>query len=421
MKKAMIQEVRAREIINGRGIPAVEAEVFASTGGRYIASSPSGVSTSSHEAVEIRDGGKWMMGRGVQKAVGNILRVIGPGIAGMDVNDQRGIDRRLLELDGTPNKSKLGGNALTAVSLAAARAGAASAGLTLYRYLGGAEARSLPVVCLNMISGSKTAGNEIDFEDYLIVPFGFPNFREAIFAGTEVFHALHRSLEDAFGLIPQITALAPPLKTTEEALQFISRAIAQCGYEGKIGIGIDAAANNFYDESGDRYRLRRGTMTRGDLITYYASLAKSYPIIFLEDGLQENDFEGFAELTRRVDCLVVGDDLFATNKDRLILGAEKYSLNGALFKLNQAGTVSEFLEAAEVAKRHHYTIVGSVRSGETEDAGQADLAVAIGADYFKLGAPVRGEMITKYNQFLRIEEELGEAVKFHGKNRTIRG
>jgi enolase len=211
------------------------------------------------------------------------------------------------------------------------------------------------------------------------------------------------------------------LKATEEALQFISKAIAQCGYEGKIGIGIDAAANNFCDESGDRYRLRRGTITRGDLIAYYAAMAKSYPIIFLEDGLQENDFEGFAELTRRVDCLVVGDDLFATNKDRLILGAEKYSLNGALFKLNQAGTVSEFLEAAEVAKRHHYTIVGSVRSGETEDAGQADLAVAIGADYFKLGAPVRGEMITKYNQFLRIEEELGEAAKFHGKNRTIRG
>ena len=413
MKKVMIQEVRAREIINGRGIPAVEAEIFTSNGGRYIASSPSGVSTSSHEAVEIRDGGKRMMGKGVQKAVGNILRVIGPGIAGMDVNDQRGIDRRLLELDGTPNKSKLGGNAVTAVSLAAARTGAASAGVPLYRYLGGAEARSLPVVCPNMISGSKTAGNEIDFEDYLIVPFGFSNSREAICAAIEVFHALHRSLEDAFGLIPQITALAPPLKTTEEALQFISKAIAQCGYEGKIGIGIDAAANNFYDESGDRYRLRRGTMTRGDLINYYVSLAKSYPIIFLEDGLQENDFEGFAELTRRVDCLVVGDDLFATNKDRLILGAQKYSLNGALFKLNQAGTVSEFLEAAEVAKRHHYTIVGSVRSGETEDAGQADLAVAIGADYFKLGAPVRGEMITKYNQFLRIEEALGDAAKFH--------
>ena len=421
MKKVMIQEVRAREIINGRGIPAVEGEIFTSDGGRYIASSPSGVSTSSHEAVEIRDGGKRMMGRGVQKAVGNILRVIGPGIAGMDVTNQAGIDRRILELDGSPQKSNLGGNAVTAVSLAAARAGAASAGLPLYRYLGGAKACSLPVVCLNMISGSKTAGNEIDFEDYLIVPFGFPNFREAIFAGTEVFHELHRSLEEAFGLIPQITALAPPLKTTEEALQFISRAIAQCGDEGKIGIGIDAAANNFYDDSSDRYRLRRGTMTRGDLIAYYVSLTKSYPIIFLEDGLQENDFEGFGELTRRVDCLVVGDDLFATNKNRLIRGAEKYSLNGVLFKLNQAGTVSEFLEAAEIARAHHYTIVGSVRSGETEDAGQADLAVAIGADYFKLGAPVRGEMITKYNQFLRIEEELAAAAKFHGnKNRAIR-
>ena len=421
MKKVVIQEVRAREIINGRGIPAVEAEIFTSNGGRYIASSPSGVSTSSHEAVEIRDGAKRMMGKGVQRAVGNILKVIGPAIAGMDAADQRAIDSRLLELDGTPNKSKLGGNAVTAVSLAVARAGAASAGLPLYRYLGGTEACSLPIVCPNMISGSKTAGNEIDFEDYLLVPFGFRNLRGAIFAGTEVFHALHRMLEDAFGLIPQITALAPPLKTTEEVLQFITRAIEQCEYEGKIGMGIDAAANNFYDETSDRYRLRRGSMTRDDLINYYASLTKSYPIIFLEDGLHENDFEGFGELTRRVDCLVVGDDLFATNKNRLIQGAEKYSLNGALFKLNQAGTVSEFLEAAEIARRHHYTIVGSVRSGETEDAGQADLAVAIGADYFKLGAPVRGEMITKYNQFLRIEEDLGDTAKFHGnKNRGKR-
>jgi enolase len=414
MKKVFIQEVRAREIINGRGIPAVEAEIFTSNGGRYIASSPSGVSTSSHEAVEIRDGGRRMMGKGVQRAVGNILKVMSPAIAGMDVADQGAIDSRLLELDGTPNKSKLGGNAVTAVSLAVARAGAASAGLPLYRYLGGAKACSLPVVCPNMISGSKTAGNEIDFEDYLLVPFGFRNLRGAIFAGTEVFHALHRMLEDAFGLIPQITALAPPLKTTEEVLQFITRAIEQCEYEGKIGMGIDAAANNFYDESSDRYRLRRGSMTRDDLINYYASLTKSYPIIFLEDGLHENDFEGFGELTRRVACLVVGDDLFATNKNRLIQGAEQYSLNGALFKLNQAGTVSEFLEAAEIAKRHHYTIVGSVRSGETEDAGQADLAVAIEADYFKLGAPVRGEMITKYNQFLRIEEDLGDTAKFHG-------
>jgi enolase len=421
MKKVLIQEVRAREIINGRGIPAVEAEIFTSTGGRYIASSPSGVSTSSHEAIEIRDGGKRMMGKGVQRAVGNILKIIGPAIAGMDITDQGAIDRRILEIDGTPNKSKLGGNAVTAVSLVVARAGAASAGLPLYRYIGGSKACSLPVVCPNMISGSKTAGNEIDFEDHLIVPFGFPNVREAIFAGVEVFHALHQMLEDAFGLIPQITALAPPLKTTEEALQFISRAIAQCGYEEKIGIGIDAAANHFYDEASDRYKLRKGTMTRDDLIAYYATLAQSYPIFFLEDGLQEDDFEGFGELTRRLDCLVVGDDLFATNKDRLILGAEKYSLNGALFKLNQAGTVSEFLEAAEIAKRHHYTIVGSVRSGETEDAGQADLAVVIGANYFKLGAPVRGEMITKYNQFLRIEEDLGDAATFQGKkDRGIR-
>jgi enolase len=412
MKKVLIQEVRAREILNGRGIPSVEAEILTSDGGRYIASSPSGVSTSSHEAVEIRDGGKRMMGKGVQKAVGNILQVIGPGIAGMDVTDQRGIDARLLELDGMPNKSKLGGNAVTAVSVAVARAGAGSLGLPLYRYLGGTRAYFLPVVCPNVISGSKTAGNELDFEDYLLVPFGFSHFRESIFAGVEVFHALHQMLEGAFGLIPQITALAPPLKTTEEALQFITRAIAQCGFEGKMGIGIDAAANHFYDETRDRYQLRRGAMTRDDLIAYYASLAKAYPIIFLEDGLHENDFAGFQELTRQLHCFVLGDDLFATNKNRLIQGAEKYSLNAALFKLNQAGTVSEFLEAAEIAGRYRYTIIGSVRSGETEDTAQADLAVAICAHYFKLGAPIRGEMVAKYNQFLRIEEELGDSAKF---------
>jgi enolase len=418
MKKITIQDLKAREIINGRGIPAVEAEIYTSAGGKYWASAPSGVSTSSHEAIEIRDGVRRMMGKGVQKAVENILKIIAPGIMGMEITDQRKIDERLLELDGTPQKSRLGGNAITAVSLSAARGGAGTSGLSLYRYLGGDKTYFLPVLCPNTLSGSKTAGNELDFEDYLIVPFGFTRLREAIFAGVEVFHALHQALQDRFGLIPQITALAPPLKTTEEALNFISEAIRQCGFEGKIGIGIDVAADNFYDRAKDVYRLRQGAMTRDELISYYASLEKAYPIFFLEDGLHENDFAGFKILTERVRSLVIGDDLFATNKERLIEGARNYSLNGALFKLNQAGTVSEYLEAAAAAKECGYTLVASVRSGETEDPGQADLAVAIGADFMKLGAPLRGEMAAKYNQLLRIEEELGPEARFGGKRKS---
>jgi enolase len=415
MEKITIRELKAREIINGRGIPAVEAEVHTSAGGKYLASSPSGVSTSSHEAIEIRDGGRRLMGKGVRKAVENIFQIIAPGIRGMEITDQRKIDQRLIELDGTPQKSRLGGNAITAVSLAVARAGAGTSGISLYRYLGGGKEFFLPVLCPNTLSGSKTAGNELDFEDYLIVPFGFASLREAVFAGVEVFHALHQALKDKFGLIPQITALAPPLKTTEEALSFINHAIRQCGFEGKIGIGIDVAAENFYDRARDVYRLRQGAMTRDELISYYISLEKAYPICFLEDGLHENDFAGFKILTDRVRCLVIGDDLFATNKKRILEGARSYSLKGVLFKLNQAGTVSEYLEAAAAAKECGYTIVASVRSGETEDPGQADLAVAIGADFMKLGAPLRGEMAAKYNQLLRIEEGLGPVARFSDK------
>jgi enolase len=285
--------------------------------------------------------------------------------------------------------------------------------------LGGNKTFFLPILCPNTLSGSKTAGNELDFEDYIIVPFGFSTLREALFAGVEVFHTLHHTLREKFGLIPQITALAPPLKTTEEALDFITQAIAQCGHEGKIGIGIDVAADHFYDQVRDLYLLRQGPMTRDELIAYYVNLEKSYPIFFLEDGLHENDFAGFQMLTRRVKCLVIGDDLFATNKNRLIEGARNYSLKGALFKLNQAGTVSEYLEAALAAKECGYTIVASVRSGETEDPGQADLAVAIGADFMKLGAPLRGEMAAKYNQLLRIEEELGPEARLSSGFRKV--
>ncbi|MCX5906866.1 MAG: enolase, partial [Deltaproteobacteria bacterium] len=414
MSTIFIKKLQAREIINGRGIPAVEAELLTNDGRRFTASAPSGVSASSHEAIEIRDGGRRIMGKGVLKAVNNIVTVIGPGLKGMEVLDQKGIDRRLLEMDGTPQKSRLGGNAITAVSLVVAKAGAAASGLPVYRYLAGAGACSLPIVCPNMISGSRTAGNELDFEDYILVPHGFGSLRESLFAAVEVFHTLHRNLQDRFGLIPQITALAPPLKTTEEALDAICQAVGQAGYDGKVGIGIDVAANNFYDEAKDVYHLRRGKMSRQDLIAHYLELTQAYPIRFLEDGLHEDDFEGFAQMTQALPCMVLGDDLFATNQERLAYGGKNFSLNAALFKVNQAGTVSEFLEAAVIARRYNYKIIGSVRSGETEDPVQADLGVAIGADYFKVGAPIRGEMTVKYNQFLRIEEELNKAKPISG-------
>jgi enolase len=414
MKRSVIERIRGREIINGRGFPAVEVEVVASNGCCGIASSPSGTSTSEHEAKELRDGGKRFLGMGVMRAVRNVRERIAPHLIGMDVTDQLGIDQTMIDLDGTANKSKLGGNAITAVSLAVAKTAALSLRLPLYKYLGGSEICALPVICPNMLSGSRTAGNELDFEDYLIVPFGFSEIGGAIRASVEVFHTLHNLLRDRFGLIPQITALAPPLKTTEEALDLLQMAIGQAGYKGKIGFGIDVASGLFYDKKKKIYKLKRGDFNTKDLTSYYADLANHYPIIFLEDGLYENDFEGFSELTERLNCYVVGDDLFATNEKRLTKGAKLKAANAILFKVNQAGTVTEAFRTAKLAQQLGYTIVSSVRSGETDDPVQADLAVAVGAKFMKVGAPIRGEMVTKYNRLLKIQEELGKSGFFSG-------
>ena len=416
MGRITIKAILAREIINGRGIPAVEVEVITNNNLHGLASAPSGTSTSSHEAIDMRDGGPRFMGKGVQKAVQNIKERIAPLVIGMDITEQQGIDQFLLELDGTPNKSNLGGNALTAISLAVARTAALSLEVPLYKYLGEGKACTLPVLCPNMLSGSKTAGNELDFEDYLIVPFGFTENREAIRAGIEVFHILHKKLSDKFGPIPQVTALAPPLKSTTEALDIILSAIKDAGYDGRIGLGIDVASGLFYDEQKCTYKLKQGDLTKEDLIAYYKTLTKAYPIIFLEDGLQENDFEGFAELTQELNCLVVGDDLFATNKELLLKGIKNHAANAILFKINQAGTITEAFNTAQIAYDNNYTIISSVRSGETDDSSQADLAVAVGARLMKVGAPIRGEMVTKYNRLLRIEEELGEYADFWGKH-----
>lgn len=406
-----IAKIFAREIINGRGVPAVEVDLTTEAGVRVCASAPSGTSVASYEAVELRDGDKRYNGKGVRKAVDNINTILRSALIGMDVRNQYEIDRKMIELDGTENKSRIGGNALTAVSLAVTKAGAECSGLPVYRYIGGTRATSLPIVCVNMISGSPTAGNKLDFEDYLLVPYGFDTFKDLIQASIEVFHILHKNLEKRLGLIAQITALAPNLDTNEEAFEAIVEAIDEAGYTGRIGVGIDAALDQMYNRKTKMYDLQKGQYTRDELIAYYKELANKYPLLFIEDGLYEDDLEGFAKLTKEVPILIIGDDLFATNKERLAKGAEKGAGNAILFKVNQAGTVSEALETAAVANNLNYAIIASTRSGETNDPVQADLAVAIGAKMMKLGCPLRGEMVAKYNRFLQIEEELGPASK----------
>ena len=415
-----ITGLRGREIINGRGIPAVEADLFVSNGFRYTASAPSGVSVSSHEAVELRDGGKRLMGKGVLTAVQNIHEKIRPALLGKSVTDQAKLDALLVELDGTKQKTALGGNAVTAVSLALAKAGAAACKLEPYAYLGGPDATRVPLLCPNMLSGSKTAGNSLDFEDYLLVPHGFSTLSEAVTAGVETFHILHNNLQRRYGLIPQITALAPPCKTSREAMDFIMEAIAQAGYAGRIGLGIDVAADNFHDRKTGLYHLQSGPVDRDGLIAHYRELTAAYPIVFWEDGLAEDDFAGFAAMTKAVPSLIVGDDLFATNPERLAQGAAMKAGNAMLLKVNQAGTVSEALAAGRAAVKAGYAVVASVRSGETDDSIQADLAVAAGALLMKAGAPLRGEMVGKYNRLTWIERELGSKASFAGADAAKR-
>jgi enolase len=292
-------------------------------------------------------------------------------------------------------------------------------GLEVYRYLGGVRAASIPVMCPNLMSGSPTAGNELDFEDYLIVPFGFPTVADSLRAGVEVFHTLHDMLKARFGLIPQITALAPPLASSQEALDLIVQAIDRAGYAGRIGLGIDAAIGQLYDPATGKYNLRQGSLTADELIEHYADLTRRYPILFLEDGLEENDVAGFAAMRRRLPCLVVGDDLFASSSVRLAQAAQAEAANAILLKVNQIGTVSEALTTATAAHALKYDVVASVRSGETEDAVQVDVAVACHAKLMKIGAPLRGEMVPKYNRLMRIERELGPSADFRGRELSL--
>ncbi|HYG76814.1 MAG TPA: phosphopyruvate hydratase [Planctomycetota bacterium] len=429
-----ISEVHGRQIIDSRGNPTVEVDVLLESGARGRAAVPSGASTGAHEAVELRDGdAKKFMGKSVFRAVRNVNDILGPAITGLDAFDQRGVDRALLDLDGTENKGKLGANAILAISLAVAKAAAADAGLPLYRYLGGANAHLLPVPMMNIINGGQHADNNVDMQEFMILPVGAPTFSEALRMGTEVFHNLKKVLHDK-GLATSVGdegGFAPDLKSNEEAVQVIMEAIEKAGYApGKdICLGLDCAATEYYDSKKKKYTLegeKKNPVKSGDeVVEMLVQWCKKYPIISIEDGCSEDDWDTWGKLTKALGERVqlVGDDLFVTNVKRLSEGIEKGIGNSILVKVNQIGSLTETLEAVQMAQRARYTAVISHRSGETEDTTIADIAVATNAGQIKTGSASRTDRIAKYNQLLRIEEELGSAAEYLGRKAfySIRG
>ncbi len=418
-----IIDVLAREILDSRGNPTVEVEVALESGawGRFAV--PSGASTGSREALELRDGDKKRYGgKGVLKAVDNVNGVLGPEIIGLEAHDQAYVDRALIRADGTETKKKLGANAILGVSVAVARAAAEEAGLPLYQYLGGVNARTLPVPMMNVINGGGHADNNLDIQEFMIIPAGAPNFAEALRMGAETFHQLKALLKKR-GLVTAVGdegGFAPNLGSNEEALETILEAAKLAGYKpGKdVFLGIDAAASEFSPKAGV-YELKAEKQSRrnaAEMIAYYAALAKKYPLISIEDGLAEGDWKGWKSLTDALGSKIqiVGDDLFVTNTKILAEGIAKGVANSILIKLNQIGTLTETIEAVEMAHRAGYTAVMSHRSGETEDATIADLAVALGTGQIKTGSISRSDRIAKYNQLLRIEEQLGETAIYPG-------
>jgi enolase len=418
-----IVSIQARQILDSRGNPTVEAEVELEDGALGRAAVPSGASTGEHEAVELRDGNpRAFGGKGVSRAVAHVVDEIAPELVGEDALDQSIVDRLLIELDGTPNKSRLGANAILAVSLASARAAAESVGLPLYRYLGGPLASVLPVPLMNVLNGGAHADNNLDIQEFMIVPAGFSSFSEALRAGVETFHAL-KSLLAQRGLVTAVGdegGFAPSLKTNEEALDLLVQAIERAGYSpGKeIFLALDVAASELED-GGDYVMKKSGGERRSarDLIELYASWVERYPLVSIEDGLDQNDWAGWATLTRALGGRVqlVGDDLFVTSEKRLRQGIENGVGNSILIKVNQIGTLTETLEVVEIAHRSGYTSVVSHRSGETEDTTIADLAVAVRSGQIKTGSASRSDRVAKYNQLLRIEGELVDMARFAGK------
>jgi enolase len=419
-----IIEVHAREIIDSRGNPTVEADVVLSSGAQGRAAVPSGASTGEHEAVELRDGDtKRYGGKGVSEAVRNVNEVIGPRLEGMSASDQIAVDAEMMDLDGTPNKSKLGANAILAVSLAVARAAASDTGLPLYRYLGGPMARVLPVPMMNILNGGAHASNNVDVQEFMIVPIGAEVFSEALRMGVETFHALKKVLSKK-GLSTAVGdegGFAPMLPSNEAALDAVMQAIEAAGYQpGRdLAIALDPAASEFHQDG--EYVFKKGDGSRrsaAEMVDLYTQWVDRYPIVSIEDGLAEDDWEGWTLLTERLHDRVqlVGDDLFVTNVDRLGRGIEEGVANAILIKVNQIGTLTETLQCIELAKGSAYGVVISHRSGETEDTFIADLAVASGAGQIKTGSASRTDRIAKYNQLLRIGEELGELAHYPGRD-----
>jgi enolase len=420
IEMAIVVEVTGREILDSRGNPTVEAEVFLDSGFSGRASVPSGASAGRHEALELRDKDpKRYLGKGVQKAVRNINRVMAPKLRGMDVLDQEAIDTAMLQWDGTPNKVRLGANAILGVSLACARAAANHLGLPLYQHLGGLSASRLPLPMMNILNGGVHADNNVDLQECMIIPVGAKSFREALRMGTEVFHYLKAILKGK-GYKTSVGdegGFAPDLRSNEEAFALILEAIRKSGYQPgrEIALGIDAAASEFYRKSAYFLKAeKKSKRTFAEMINYYEGLIKKFPIISIEDGLAEDDWAGWKAMTARLGKKIqlVGDDLFVTNPDRLMRGIREEIGNTILIKLNQIGTLTETLEVIEIAKKAGYRTVISHRSGETEDTTISDLAVGTNAGQIKTGAPSRTDRVAKYNQLLRIEEELGSRAAF---------
>lgn len=420
---SFITDVYAREILDSRGNPTVEVDVYLEDGSFGRAAVPSGASTGAFEAVELRDGDKERyLGKGVLNAVDNVNTIIAPAIIGLSALDQSGLDRFMIELDGTENKGKLGANAILGVSLAVAEAAAESCGIPLYRYIGGANAKVLPAPMMNILNGGKHADNTVDIQEFMVMPLGAATFSEGLRMGTEVFHSLKKVLSTK-GLATSVGdegGFAPNLASNGEALAVIVEAIEKAGYEpGKdIYLAIDTAATELYDEASGIYHLAGEGVkkTSAEMVDFYADLVAKYPIISIEDGLAEEDWEGWHLLTERLGDKVqlVGDDLFVTNTKRLARGIAEQTANSILIKVNQIGTLTETLEAIEMAKEAGYTAVVSHRSGETDDTTIADIAVATNAGQIKTGAPSRIDRVAKYNQLLRIEEELDDVAVYKG-------
>ncbi|HEX5169875.1 MAG TPA: phosphopyruvate hydratase [Cyclobacteriaceae bacterium] len=423
---SLIESVHARQILDSRGNPTIEVDVVTESGAFGRAAVPSGASTGTHEAVELRDGDKKrFLGKGVLKAVNNVNTKIAEEIVGFNVFDQNLLDRVMIELDATPNKAKLGANAILGTSLAIAKAAAMEAGMPLYRYIGGVSANTLPVPMMNILNGGSHADNSIDFQEFMVMPVGAETFSEALRMGAEIFHTLKKVLHDK-GLSTNVGdegGFAPNIGSNEEAIEVVLKAIEKAGFKPgeEIFIALDPAASEFYDAKSKNYVFKKSDgrkLSSDEMVDYWAKWAKKYPIISIEDGMAEDDWTGWKKITDKIGSKIqlVGDDLFVTNVTRLQDGIDKGVANSILVKVNQIGSLTETIAAVNLAKRNSYTSIMSHRSGETEDSTIADLAVALNTGQIKTGSASRSDRMAKYNQLIRIEEELGEMAYFPGKN-----